>query len=299
MKVPYFLSLFGLDRSRGRLVSDIVSYRHWLEARRQMEALPGDVSAATDKALDLLALASDMADKGDVDKGWRYLHGSQRIALFALKRDHELVAPVKVLREEADKLRPWRRDAIHELLGTSRCPENVSDPYIVYAAALIRDEHYSNQAYKARLSRDFAAVLVVLLIVVLSAIFSMINYGTIEFTNPADVNLSKMLYSVAVFGLFGAIVSAIVKQLKKPGGSFTIPETAMAVRVTLLRIVGGAAFAVIIFIFLRANIVASIFSEGIATILKAPNAYTIYAIAFCSGFTERFVLRAVSAVTGK
>lgn len=276
-----------LFRRRDRLDSAIAVYRKELETRNSPAV------SAINNALGLLDLAEMALNNGDIDKGWKCFLGAQRAELFALDQDG-LQARVKVLREEASKLNTWRRDAICELLGPSKCPLIVQDKYTVYTAELIRDEHFNNQAYKAALIRDLNWSLVFFLTLCIGVLFCM-NENNIIGTATTDVS---MFYSVAIFGLFGAIISAIIKQMDMEGKSSTIPETVATLRITLLRISGGAAFAIALYIFLKADIVGSLFNEEVAKVLKSPTPYMIYTISFCAGFTERFVLRAVQSVTG-
>ncbi|MFH1216543.1 MAG: hypothetical protein V1706_08580 [Pseudomonadota bacterium] len=207
MKIKDFFCSFIRSRRRDRLDSSIAVYRLELETRKSTGNLSKEAFEVIDKALRLLDLAEDNAQKGNIDKGWKCFHGAQRTELFVLKSEDELQARIKVLREEANKLGGWRKDAIRELLGTSKNPVNVKDHYTVYTAELIRDEHYNNQAYKASLSSDFSKVLVVILLVVLLIIFYMIKNEIIQFTGNIDtISSGKMFSSVAIFGLFGAIL---------------------------------------------------------------------------------------------
>ena len=288
------------SRRLGRLDSSINVYRCELQARVSSVNLSKEASDAIKRSLELLDKAGEAASKGEIDKGWKYFHCAQRMELFALEPDHELQARVKILREEAtSKLRSWRKKAIHELLGTSDKPLDVKDIYTVYMAALIRDEHYSNQAYKGALTKDFNKGLVIILLAVLGVIFALIGNGTIQFAENFDEHSFEAFLSIAVFGLFGAVVSAIIKQMDMTNQSSTIPETITAWRITGLRIFGGAAFAIVIYIFFMAKLINGVFSKDIVDVLKDPTPYAIYAVSFCAGFTERFVLRAVSAVAGK
>jgi len=279
-------------RRRDRLESAITVYQKELEARKPPAGLERGEEAIKN-ALGLLDLAKAALKNCDIDKGWKCFHGAQRAELFALDPDG-LQARIKVLREEASKLNTWRRDAIYELLGTSKHPLNVQDKYTVYTAELIRDEHFNNQAYKATLMGDLNFGLVVILVLCLSILFCLVENNVIG-TTTTEVSL---FYSVAIFGLFGAIVSAIIKQMDMTAKSSTIPETVTALRVTLLRIFGGSAFAIALYIFLKADIVSELFNQEITKALENPTPYMIYTISFCAGFTERLILRAVQSVTG-
>ena len=67
---------------------------------------------------------------------------------------------------------------------------------------------------------------------------------------------------------------------------------------TLLRLFMGAGSALVIYVFLKSSL-SGAFSPEIKTALEHLTPYTIYAICFVAGFSERLVLRVVGYVTGK
>jgi hypothetical protein len=105
-----------------------------------------------------------------------------------------------------------------------------------------------------------------------------------------------------LFGLLGGTVSAMLRA-SDPSQSSRIPELTAAMRVTFMRILMGAASAIVIYVFIKsplgASLSKSVFSEGIGDSLKLPTSFTAYVIAFVAGFSERLVLRAVESVAGK
>jgi len=282
-------------RRRSRLADAIEIYRKELTDRYTFSSAKHKAKDDSQKVLSLLVMAETALNDMKLDRGWKLFLCAQRMEIYLLDKDVELQARVNVIRSEAGKLREWRKQAIYTLLGAPDKPREVKDPYTVFSAELIRDEHYNNQAYKASLARDFSLWLAGLLILVLVMFFCLVKEGIIKI-DPDTIN---MYYSVSFFGLFGAVVSAVIKQMDMTNTSSTIPETVTTFRIITLRILGGSAFAIVIYIFLRAGVINGIFNESIANMLKAPSSYLVYIIAFCSGFSERLVLKAVNAVGGK
>lgn len=105
------------------------------------------------------------------------------------------------------------------------------------------------------------------------------------------MDLAKALVSVAILGLLGATVSAVLAA-PDPRSTTRIPETASTVRVTVLRLFMGPAAAVLLYFVCQSELARSIFKFDMG------DAFTILAIAFVAGFTERLVLRVVETIAG-
>jgi len=275
-----------------RLASDIAAYENGLAGlAKSSDKLDATLPAIHD-ALDGARVA---LEAGDIDRGWKCLQVAQRLELLALGEGAELNAAGTALRNEADKLSGWRRKAVFRLL-TVKEGEN-QRPAKVFRAALLRDEHYNNEAFKDGLRRGNALRLAVVLLIVLLALLWLASEGYLLETilNPAvpDKNANKTiefksLLSVAVVGLLGATVSAIISAPNQQN-STRIPEMVSTIRVMLLRLLMGPVSAVLIYFVIKSDLSPAI--------LKAPSTgYTILAIAFVAGFTERLVLRVVEAI---
>jgi len=291
-RLSYLYSRY-IDRKRWkRLDSSIASYRNELDCKyikTQDTSCVHNVYAALDDAIAALST-------GEIDKGWKCFHSAQRIELLMLnnKEDKDiLMAKVIQIRNESVKLNNWRKAAIMSLL-----PENIAEekllPKILFDAALIRDEHYDNQAYKDELRRCYDTSLVILMASILVWLYCAYKYDFISFDGEAEFS-STVLVGVVSFGVFGALFSAIIKSADNSNNSSRIPEMTLAIHITLLRIVLGAASAVIVYIILQSGLV-SILSEKITEIVKDMAVATVYVIAFVSGTSERLVLRAIENI---
>ena len=243
-----------------------------------------------DAALSLLAEANSAFMQGRIDQAWRLLHAARRMEILALDEKAELPAMVAVLRQEAEKLKSWRQKAIHDLLGTQEKPKDAGAGE-VYQAALIRDEHYNNQAYKDGLIRTQILWLVLILAAVVGGLLWMGGSGHLLATG------FYTFVGVALFGLLGGTVSAML-QASDAGQSSRIPETTAAIRVTFMRVCMGAASALIVYVFLKSEL-PGVLNQELTKGMKTLEPFTAYSIAFVAGFSERLVLRAVEHVGGK
>jgi 8-oxo-dGTP diphosphatase len=291
-----FGSLFQ-SRRRKRLDSDIVVYRQELHRRSMSDNLTNEAILAINEAFNLLQLAERALYAGDIGKGWKCFLGAKRMEIFAIDPKDDWPAKATVLREEAIKLRSWRKTAVEGILGTNRNPKEVKNAATLFEAMLIRDEHYNNEAYKASLKRDYNFSLFFILTLVIISVFLMIKTGITNFDILGEQNPWKVIGSVAIFGLLGGVVSAIIREMNVNAPS-RIPELTTSIRITLLRIFVGSAFAVVVYLFIKSQLI-DVFNPNIQNHIKIIHPYTIYAISFVAGFSERLVLRAVSVVVGK
>ena len=98
-----------------------------------------------------------------------------------------------------------------------------------------------------------------------------------------------MIVAVAIFGLLGGVISAILS-VAKSSTQLRIPEQMSGFFIVLMRIFVGAAAAIAVYIF---------FQAGILTLKITTSAMGFLAISFAAGFSERLVTRAVKSITGK
>ncbi len=286
-----------------RLGAEVDAYRGEMEGRALAQER---LSAVLPPIRSLLRHARQALDGGDIDRGWRCLHAARRLELLGLD-DPELQAEAQTIREEADKLHGWRKKAVTALVTPG---EGAVTPLSsVFRAAVLRDEHYDNQAHKDALRRGHAVRLAIVLAAVVIALFVWAKAGAVsggDWAHVADrgaatpsegggaplVDLYAALASVALFGLLGATVSAVLATPAQPG-STRIPETTSTLRVTVLRLLMGPAAAILLYFVWESKLAKAIFR------FDTPDAYTMLAIAFVAGFSERLVLRVVETIAGK
>jgi hypothetical protein len=279
-----------------RLLAEVNTYRGELEGRAAKQP---KLSAALPPIQSLLTQAQEALEAGDIDWGWRCLHTARRLELLGLD-DAELRAAADAMREESEKLVGWRKKAVSNLLVAPKDGAGLALSS-VFRAAVLRDEHYDNQAYKDALRRGHAVRLAIVLAGVLTALAVWVKTGALNGADWATaasttgaplVDAYKALVSVAVFGLLGATVSAILA-VPDSRGTTRIPETASMVRVTVLRLFMGPAAAVLLYFVAESKLARSILRFDTVDI------YTILVVAFVAGFSERLVLRVVETIAGK
>ena len=102
-----------------------------------------------------------------------------------------------------------------------------------------------------------------------------------------------MLLSVAVFGLLGAIISAIFSSSK--AGPLRIPEMVSSFQATTLRLLVGPASAIALYFVARSELSPQVFKS----ILSNDYGAATLAIAFVAGFSEQIVRRVVESFAGE
>lgn len=282
-----------------RLASSISAYREELTGHLKRDKSWEKGCICT--AYRLLDMAEKDLKEGNIDKGWKHFHTAQRMETLSLDKDThkaQLKATVVALRQEIGKLKKWRQQAAQKLLGEGDHIPNVED---VYQAQLLRDEHYSNQSYKAGLIQQHVFVLCTILLILAAAFIAIAKLDILVLAPTTEAASSDVVYrlfvGVALFGLLGGTLSGVLS-VPESTESTRIPELTATIRVTMLRLIMGAGMAIIVVVFMKSEL-AGMFSKNIAEAIKDATPYTIYAIAFVAGFTERLVLRAVEFLAGK
>jgi hypothetical protein len=160
----------------------------------------------------------------------------------------------------------------------------------------LKDEAYDNQFYLNRLYRNLFWLLSRLLFLVITGIVLYFLLIVREMGRDYAWDLSYTAYIVGVllFGLLGALTSAIVstRVLSK---SPRISELGSSQVITMSKIFIGAGFSVFIFVLLHSSVAASI--NLFSFTISQPLDY--FAIAFASGFTEIFAQKSIELLLGK
>ncbi len=89
-------------------------------------------------------------ESDDIEGGWFGLHAAQRYAVFGMNQT-ELANRAHVLREEILKNSSWRAEAIENLLSAS---DDRLTAELVADAMSLRNEDFSNQSFKARITEN-------------------------------------------------------------------------------------------------------------------------------------------------
>lgn len=289
-KLAYIYSRYLQAKLWKRLSSTLAAYR--VEYRALLTSINPSNSEWELWIRNLLKQAEAALMEGDIDKGWKCFHAARRIELLPISDPTLLMAKAEEIRIESEKLNKGRRDAVNSLLPKKIQPTELTSN-ILFDAALIRDEHYTNQAYKQGLRRGYHLFLGVLLFLHIGLIYFLLSRGIIKFDISPQNDHLTMFIGVVVFGLLGAIFSAILKSFDIDV-SARIPETALAIRITILRIVLGAGSAVILYFILISQLLNLLNADIVNSIATSP--ISIYVLAIAAGFSERLVLNALKKV---
>ncbi len=282
-----------------RLSSAIQSYTGELEGLEKR--VPPHCINSFDTARKLLLQAEEQARLGFIDRGWRLFQAARRMELLSFCHDQQRQSNARHMLKEVEKIPGWRNDAIKQLLGDGK---KIPGVWELYQAALIRDEHYANNAYKGAMLRVQAIALAFVLLLVLTMLFIWLGWyeGALPPLEAFDTTPFQALITIGLFGVLGGTVSALTSVSRNLDAA-RIPELTTTFQVTLLRLSMGFSSAVVVFLLLQSelaeNVLTGLFSEGLAESLNNAQPYTSYFIAFCAGFSERLVSRAVEIVAGK
>ncbi|MEI6060225.1 MAG: hypothetical protein WCR72_05920 [Bacteroidota bacterium] len=277
-----------------RLAGDLSCYRPLLEKRIADGGNPGAQWAV--QAKKLLEDAEDFMKGNKIDEAWKSFHAAKRMEVYAMNTE-ELLANAKTLFYEAGKQNEWRKEAIINLLSTQKTGVTAApSAEILNMAMEIKDEAYNNQFYLSRLSRNLFWLLSGLLFLVISGIviYFAVTINKLGSNFATGLNLTGYLVGVLLFGLLGALTSAIVST-RTLSQSSRISELGSSEVITMSKIFIGAGFSIFIFLLLRSSVADKInlFSFSISQPLD------YFAIAFASGFTERFARRSIELLIGK
>ena len=284
----------GLARIGGNLKAYSTELGRAIQVHGNME--PANMAWA-ECAQRLLSKAEGAVDEGNLDEAWKCFLSAQRVEILGIEDSKDLESRTIVLRNEAGKLNEWRRKATLELIGSSDSPKEGIERSQLYRAALLRDEHYHNQAYKMGLLRSQLGMLSTALVVILVSLF--IYLDDLPFIDGKglpgvdELCLSNVLLGVILFGLLGGTLSAIIP-IGKSAVLLRIPEVIAGFWITLMRIALGAGSALVVYVFLEARFLGIVQPDLIGKSL-----YTVFAISFIAGFSERLILKTVESTLAK
>lgn len=277
-----------------RLAGDMNSYREELEKRITDSRIgqSGKDISWVPAAQKLLLDAERAMYTYDLDEAWKCFHAASRMEIFGYD-ESELAAISIILKQEAEKLNPWRKGSVLDLLkkisdrhsedNNSFKPHKLHNCHqILYHAVKLRDEHYANQAYKISIRRRNMLILFFILAAINLILPVLSAFGYLPF--PLDQ--WNILLSIELFGFLGASLS-VALTITRRSIDAKVPEQVIGAFVTWMRPAIGAAAAIATYVFLRAGLL-DLFSVDLSS------TSAVLAIAFISGFSERLIIGTIS-----
>jgi len=276
-----------------RLKGDLEAYECLL--RKRVKETEANKHPWAEQAWKLLGKTRNFLYRNHIDEGWKSLHTAMRLEIYGMN-DKERTALADSLRIQAQTgLNEYCKKVILSLLGENK-PDVAPDPAVLEQAAQIRDQYYNDLYYQNRLLRNLFKLLFVLLFF---CVMGLVAYFTVMVrcygNNFAEIiTMRGMIMGVFLFGLLGAITSAILFTRNLPASSRKV-EIGINEMVTLSKLFIGVAFSLFVFALLRSSFLGAIelFNFDIL------GNFDFYAIAFVSGFSERFAQNAVIKIVGK
>lgn len=243
-------------------------------------------------------------ERKDIVSFWRYLAEAKKWELVAIERlyhqstdDNEFGLNLLNLRAQdallqaADVLDAQQRQTVEQ--GLSQRDQDGYYRNIVSAIHMIHQQRINVYLEKARAKfletqLGFFITTITVCLALTFTIWGEVFQGVPAGLGSAAFLSLPFLFTIVLFGAMGAAVSSLLslsKLLQRPN----IPEQVGSVQLAFARIVLGAASALIIYIFVLAEIV-NIFNISENTLL---------AIAFVSGFSERQLIKTLETFTGE
>jgi hypothetical protein len=277
-----------------RLNGDLKSYE--IQLNRRIDELNASGVPWAKKAKESLDQTRIFLAENKIDEGWKSLHTAMRLEIYGMN-DAERIAVADMLRNHASGIGEYHKDAILNIVGEKKH----FDPKPLDAGALeqavkIKDQYYNDQYYQNRLLRNFFNLLFRLLFLCVAGIiayfFVLIKYYKITINDSLD--LSLLFTGVFLFGLLGAVTSAILLTRTIPSSSRK-GEIGSNQMIVLSKIFIGVAFSIFIFTLLNTSFIGTI---KLFT-FEIDKPFDYFTIAFLTGFTERLANKAINKIVGE
>ncbi len=290
---------------KARLLGRIEGLRSALDeaGSAPLASLPGDAPRRLYRALQHHGEALVLFSGGFREESWQRVQAGERELLYVADPASLVNAYHRLAAEGRDKLTGWRREAFERALGTEPLPAiDLSDDAAAAAAQaslarrladarLVLDEHFGNEAVRARVigrqlrlaAFGMAAALGMYLLAVDAGwpakLVGSEGETSVLLTSPAAVTV------LGLFGVLGAFVSIALTSLSAKGAT-KVPELEQTYSVSLVRPILGAASAVTVGLLLESGL------QGIVEVSSAG----MIGVGLAAGFTERLLRRTVGAL---
>lgn len=278
-----------------------------------------------DYSEELLSHAEDALGDGDVESFWRSVSAAKRWELRALVQleqsdqnrlgtdSEHRVNPLKVraqknLIEATDMLGGQSSTQIKDLVGGGDSSVEIEEYTDILAATQLLYNDLIKKYREKERYRTLKRQLVYFMIIGLASVISVIllwdpdySGNEYEITDPAFFEAVRcflgqvlgesagfcFISTIFVFGVLGATTSSILS-LSRGILGMRVPEQVGTLGLTIARVTVGGTSALVIYVFLIADIIELVTLTPGAT----------FAFAFIGGFTERLLVKAIESVAG-
>lgn len=165
--------------------------------------------------------------------------------------------------------------------------DDTRDRALLYRATHILDEGLQNDYRKIQRQQSQLLLLSGMLALIVAGLFILVFAAPIGLASRSVFG-GRIVAYVCLFGALGGCISAIQTVARSPT-ALRIPEQLAVGSVTFVRPLLGAAGAVVVYIFLLWGILP----------FRSNNNVAALGAAFIGGFSERLIISAVGAATGK
>lgn len=268
-----------------------------------LTSLPAEAPRRLYRALHHHNEALVLFSGGFREESWQRVQAAERELLHIADIETLVHAYHRLAAEGREKLSGWRREAFDRALGAEPLPEvDLSAPAgsaaaqtnlarRVADARLVLDEHFGNEAVRARvigrqlrLAAFGMAAALGLYVLAVDAGWPAKLVGTdteasVLLTSPAAVAV------LALFGVLGAFLSIALTSLSAKGAT-KVPALEQSYSASLVRPILGAASAVTVGLLLESGL------QGIVEVSSAG----MIGVGIAAGFTERLLRRTVASL---
>ncbi len=224
----------------------------------------------------------------NIERSWGLLLAARRHEVFFFNVQ-ECIDLAKQLEKESSKLKKWRQETIlsliqpilsnSEIKKSSKCvPDSMRDS--LFQASRIRDEHFENVYLKIAIRRKKIWLSLTILVIAIASVIS-----SLSFFYSDKISLGFLL-TISCLGALGAVFSVIYTHTMIKTDK-NIPDELLGINLARTFIGVGAALAA--YVLLGAGL-------GIQmNRMEITDAKAFWAIAFISGFSERFIINTVAS----
>lgn len=281
----------GSDLRGERLKGSIKTYRIELQGKCMAAGNDTQKLAWFGRGLELLDSAEYFLRNNKIDVGWQCFHAALRLEVFTMDGT-TLASKAQNLLQESGKIREWRKKAVEKILEKPEGKENEFEQKQVFEAMLLIHEHYNNVYYKIGLFRRQLTILAVAFGFLILLILGLAIACLIPPLGSGNKQQSDLIVGVIILGILGGAMSSFFSIIRTSKES-TVPDQVASGPVTTMRVLVGAASALAVFVLVHSALFETIFNFTVES--KA----TMLFLAFVSGYSERFVQKAVVKISGE